>query len=196
MKLVGVTGPIASGKTSFAAMLAEKGALVIDADAIARDVVKPGKPAWQQIINYFGEDILQPNREIDRRKLGEIVFNAPEKLASLNKIVHPHVIAQIDRELENIERQYGNGQVVVVDVPLLIEVGLHKRCDLVVVVTADEDIRFARLLKQGLPKEDAKARMKAQKDKEKLEEEADIVIKNNTTLNALREKAEEVWLRI
>ncbi|MEW5706137.1 MAG: dephospho-CoA kinase [Actinomycetota bacterium] len=196
MKLVGVTGPIASGKTSFAAMLAEKGALVIDADAIARDVVKPGKPAWQQIINYFGEDILQPNREIDRRKLGEIVFNAPEKLASLNKIVHPHVIAQIDRELENIERQYGNGQVVVVDVPLLIEVGLHKRCDLVVVVTADEDIRFARLLKQGLSKEDAKARMKAQKDKEKLEEEADIVIKNNTTLNALREKAEEVWLRI
>ncbi|MCL6472732.1 MAG: dephospho-CoA kinase [Firmicutes bacterium] len=196
MKLIGVTGPIASGKTMVASLLEEKGAVVINADQIAREVVEPGKPAWHEVVDQFGQDILNEDHNINRRKLGNIVFNNPEKLAILNKIIHPPVIAEIDRRIEEIEKKYMDGKIVIADVPLLIEVGMHKKCDLTVVVTADRQIRIDRLIRQGLTKDEAESRINSQKGKEALEKEADVVIQNNGSLEELKAKVNELWQQI
>jgi len=193
LKTIGITGPIASGKSTVTSLLKAKGAVTIDADEIAGDVVEPGKLAWKEIVAYFGEDILLPDRRLNRRKLGKIVFENPEKLAVLNSIIHPPVINEIGKRTKQVEAEYGDGKVVVVDVPLLIEVGLHRQCDLTVVVTADKSIRSRRLQEQGLAKEEAESRIAAQSEKEMLEKHADIVIQNNGSLTELEEKVEELW---
>ncbi len=196
MKLIGVTGSIGSGKSTVASLLAEKGAIVVDADKIAREVIEPGKPAWSQVVERFGEEILNPDRTINRRKLGNIVFGNPSELELLNSIIHPPVIEEIDGIVEQAEKEFGDGKVVVIDAPLLIEVGLHKTCDLTVVVTADKDIRLGRLLSQGLSKKEAESRINAQEGKERLEREADVVIQNNDTLSELKEKVDSLWEQI
>lgn len=196
MKLIGVTGPIASGKSTVASLLEEKGAILINADQIAREVVEPGKPAWREVVNQFGRDILDEGYNINRRKLGKIVFNNPEKLAILNKIIHPPVILEIDRRIEEIKKKYMDGKIVIADVPLLIEVGMHKKCDLTVVVTADRQVRVDRLIRQGLTKDEAESRVNSQKGKEALEKEADVVIQNNGSLEELRTKVNELWQKI
>jgi len=193
LKSIGITGPIASGKSTVASLLKEKGAMVIDADRIARDVVEPDKPAWKEIVAYFGEDVLLHDRRLNRRKLGKIVFENPDKLEVLNKAIHPPVIDEINKRVKHVEAEYGDGKVVVIDVPLLIEVGLHKQCDLTVVVTADKNIRRQRLQEKGLTKEEAESRVAAQSEKEKLEEQADIVIENNGPFAELEKKVDELW---
>lgn len=193
MRIIGITGPIASGKTTVTSLLKEKGAIAIDADEIARDVVEPGKPAWREIVAYFGEDVLLHDRRLNRRKLGKIVFENPDKLEALNKAIHPQVIDEINKRVKQVEAAYGDGKVVVIDVPLLIEVGLHKQCDLTVVVTADKDIRKQRLQEKGLTKEEAESRVAAQSEKEKLEKQADIFIENNGPFAELEKKVDELW---
>lgn len=195
MKLIGLTGSIASGKSTVAALLKEKGAVVIDADQIAKEVVERGKPAYQTIVKQFGEDILKPDRSIDRAKLAGVVFNDPEKLSLLNSIVHPEVMADIKDKLDDYAKNAPES-IVVLDIPLLIEVGFHKNCDLTVVVSADKDIRLKRLLEKGLSQDEAQARINAQSNKEGLESEADIVIENNSTIKDLQEKVDEIWERI
>jgi dephospho-CoA kinase len=195
MKVIGLTGSIASGKSTVAAFLREKGATVIDADEIAKEVVATGKPAYQKIVEHFGADILRPDRSIDRSKLGKIVFKDPEKLSLLNSIVHPEVMADVEAKLESYAKSAPDS-VIVLDIPLLIEVGFHKRGDLTIVVSADKDIRLKRLMDKGLPQSEAEARIAAQSDKDRLESEADIVLNNNSTLKDLREKVEDIWQRI
>lgn len=196
MKLIGITGAIGSGKSTVAAFLKEKGAIVIDADQIAREVVEPQKPAWKQVVDYFGEGILRSDGEINRRELGRVVFGHPETLARLNEIIHPHVINEIDERIERFEREFKNGKTVVIDVPLLFEVGIHKRCKLTVAVTADREIRMQRLLDKGISREEIEQRMESQKGKEILERQADVIVENNGTLAELKEKVNKLWERI
>lgn len=196
MKVVGITGPIASGKSTVSGLLKEKGASIIDADLIAREAIKPETPAWKEIVAHFGKAILQSDKSIDRRKLGMIVFNNPSEMAFLNRAIHPRVIAEIESGLEAIERRYGDGKVVVIDVPLLFETGLNKLSDITVVVNAEEEIRLGRLISKGVPKDEAKQRIIAQKGKEVFEKLANIVIENNGTPEELERKVDELWERI
>jgi dephospho-CoA kinase len=160
MILVGVTGGVATGKTTVATMFRRYGAVVIDADELAREVVKPGKPAWRQIVRTFGRQILNPDRTINRHALGAIVFHDKKKLRRLEGIIHPRVA----REQERLTRQASRSNpkaVVVYDVPLLFEAGIDKRVDKIAVVTADRDTQIARLKKRnGLTRTDALRRIK------------------------------------
>lgn len=193
MKIIGVTGPIASGKSTVTALLKEKGAHVIDADLVAREVVEPGKPAWAYIVEHFGESVLQPDQHIDRSELGRIVFEDAGQLTALNEIVHPRVMEEVDDRLRELEATSSPEAVVVIDVPLLIEVGMDKRCAHTVVVKADEEIRLERLLEKGLSKEEAESRVDAQHGKDALAKFADVVIANNGTLDGLKEQTEALW---
>ncbi len=196
MKVIGITGAIGSGKSTVASFLKEKGAIVIDADQVAREVVEPGKPAWKQVVDYFGESILLSSGEIDRRELGKRVFGYPEELARLNEIVHPYVITEIERRVEQLRSELKNGQAVVVDVPLLFEAGMHTHCDITVAVTAAKEIRMERLLERGMSRAEIERRMESQKAKDILEQQADVIIENNGTLAELKEKVNELWKRI
>ncbi|HCH00146.1 MAG TPA: dephospho-CoA kinase [Actinobacteria bacterium] len=193
MKIIGVTGPIASGKSAVTALLKEKGANVIDADIIAREVVEPGRPAWTDIVEYFGESVLRPDQSIDRPELGRIVFGDAKQLSILNEIVHPRVMEEVDSRLRELAGTNSPDAVVVIDVPLLIEVGMNKRCAHTVLVIADEDVRLERLLKKGLSREEAESRVDAQHGKDALAKFADMVIVNNGTLDELKEQTEALW---
>lgn len=190
MLTVGLTGGIGAGKSEVSRLLVECGAVLIDADKIAREVVEPGTPGLAAVVDAFGEDILTPDGSLDRPKLGAIVFTDPEKLALLNSIVHPLVGAR-SRELETAASQ---DAVIVHDVPLLAENGLAPLYDVVVVVDVAPKTQLDRLIRlRGMTEEDARARMAAQATREKRLETADIVIDNDVPLEELERRVREVW---
>ncbi|GGK58037.1 dephospho-CoA kinase [Streptomyces flaveus] len=190
MLTVGLTGGIGAGKSEVSRLLVECGAVLIDADKIAREVVEPGTPGLAAVVDAFGEDILTPDGSLDRPKLGAIVFTDPEKLALLNSIVHPLVGAR-SRELETAASQ---DAVIVHDVPLLAENGLAPLYDVVVVVDVAPETQLDRLIRlRGMTEEDARARMAAQATREKRLETADIVIDNDVPLEELERRVREVW---
>ena len=162
MILVGVTGGVATGKSTVAEMFGHCGAIVIDADQLAREVVQPGKPAWRDIIHTFGTGVLNPDRTINRRALGSLVFSHPRKRRQLERIIHPRVA----REQQRLTRQAARidpDTIVIYDVPLLFEVGIDKRVDKIVTVTADRETQIARLSKRnGLSRSEALRRIKSQ----------------------------------
>lgn len=178
--LVGLTGTIGSGKTTTASMLKEMGAHIIDADAICRDLVLPNKPAWKEIIQSFGKEILQVDRQdIDRAKLADIIFNDKLKKDQLEKILHPRVINQEIEIADQVFREYPNA-IVVVEAALLIESGNDQRMDKVIVVTCDEEQSIERAMKRGsLSREDAISRIKNQMPQAKKIKTADFVLENN-----------------
>ncbi|WP_073952475.1 dephospho-CoA kinase [Streptomyces kebangsaanensis] len=190
MLSVGLTGGIGAGKSEVSRLLVECGAVLIDADRIAREVVAPGTPGLQAVVDAFGRDVLAEDGSLDRPRLGAIVFADPEKLAVLNAIVHPLVGAR-SRALQ--EAAAGDA-VVVHDVPLLTENGLAPLYDVVVVVDASPETQLDRLVRlRGMTEEDARARMAAQATREKRLEIADIVIGNDVPLERLEERVREVW---
>ncbi|MEV6023221.1 dephospho-CoA kinase [Streptomyces sp. NPDC052036] len=190
MLKVGLTGGIGAGKSEVSRLLVERGAVLIDADRIAREVVAPGTPGLAAIVEAFGEDVLTPDGTLDRPGLGSLVFADPEKLAVLNSIVHPLVGAR-SRELETAASE---DAVVVHDVPLLTENGLAPLYDVVVVVDASPGTQLDRLVRlRGMTEGDARARMAAQAPREKRREIADIVIDNDVPLEELRRRVGEVW---
>ncbi|MFE7891369.1 dephospho-CoA kinase [Streptomyces sp. NPDC057412] len=190
MLKVGLTGGIGAGKSEVSRLLVEHGAVLIDADRIAREVVAPGTPGLAAVVEAFGEDVLAADGSLDRPKLGSIVFADPERLAVLNSIVHPLVGAR-SRELE--EAAAGDA-VVVHDVPLLTENGLAPLYDLVIVVDAGPDTQLERLTRlRGMTEEDARARMAAQATREQRRAIADIVIDNDVPLEELRRRVKDVW---
>ena len=190
MLKVGLTGGIGAGKSEVSRLLVEQGAVLIDADRIAREVVAPGTPGLAAIVDAFGEDVLAPDESLDRPKLGSIVFADPAKLAALNAIVHPLVGAR-SRELESAAAP---DAVVVHDVPLLAENGLAGLYDVVVVVDARPETQLDRLVRlRGMTEEDARARMAAQATREKRLEIADVVIDNDVPLPELELRVQEVW---
>ncbi|MER6071199.1 dephospho-CoA kinase [Streptomyces sp. NPDC001852] len=190
MLKVGLTGGIGAGKSEVSRLLVEHGAVLIDADRIAREVVAPGTPGLAAVVEAFGEDVLTADGSLDRPKLGSIVFADPEKLAVLNSIVHPLVGAR-SRELEEAAAA---DAVVIHDVPLLTENALAPLYDLVVVVDATPETQLDRLVRlRGMTEEDARARMAAQATREQRRRIADIVIDNDVPLDALHKRVGEVW---
>ncbi|WP_399938724.1 dephospho-CoA kinase [Streptomyces sp. BBFR25] len=190
MLKVGLTGGIGAGKSEVSRLLVEHGAVLIDADRIAREVVAPGTPGLGAVVEAFGEDVLAADGSLDRPKLGSIVFADPEKLAVLNGIVHP-LVGERSRALEEAAAE---DAVVVHDVPLLTENGLAPLYDLVVVVDADPATQLDRLVRlRGMTEQDARARMAAQATREQRREIADVVVDNDVPLEELRRRVAEVW---
>ncbi|MEU6122517.1 dephospho-CoA kinase [Streptomyces sp. NPDC047123] len=190
MLKVGLTGGIGAGKSEVSRLLAASGAVLIDADKIAREVVAPGTPGLAAVVEAFGSDILAEDGSLDRPRLGTIVFADPEKLAVLNSLVHPLVGA---RSAE-LEEAAADDAVVVHDVPLLAENGLAPLYDLVVVVDASPETQLDRLVRlRGMTEEDARARMAAQATRDKRLEIADVVIDNDGPLEGLAERVGAVW---
>ncbi|MHC5906375.1 dephospho-CoA kinase [Streptomyces sp. S6] len=190
MLTVGLTGGIGAGKSEVSRLLVGAGAVLVDADRIAREVVAPGTAGLAAVVEAFGEGVLGGDGALDRPKLGAIVFADPEKLALLNSIVHPLVGAR-SRELEEAAPA---DAVVVHDVPLLAENGLAGLYDLVIVVDVAPETQLDRLVRlRGMSEEDARARMAAQATREKRREIADIVIDNDVPLAELERRVREVW---
>ncbi|MDI3462235.1 MAG: Dephospho-CoA kinase [Nitrospira sp.] len=162
MMLVGLTGGVATGKSTVAKMFRQCGAVVIDADELAREVVRPGKPAWREIVMAFGKSILHPDRTIDRHALGAIVFHDKKNLRRLERIIHPRVAREQAKLAKRAERKDPKA-IVIYDVPLLFEADIDKRVDKIIVVTADRDTQIARLRKRnGLSRSEALRRIRNQ----------------------------------
>ncbi|MEU9638000.1 dephospho-CoA kinase [Streptomyces tendae] len=190
MLKVGLTGGIGAGKSEVSRLLVEHGAVLIDADRIAREVVAPGTPGLAAVVAAFGEDVLAEDGTLDRPKLGSIVFADPDRLAVLNGIVHP-LVGERSRALEEAAAE---DAVVVHDVPLLTENGLAPLYDLVVVVDADPATQLDRLVRlRGMTEQDARARMAAQATREQRREIADVVVDNDVPLDELRRRVKELW---
>ncbi|MGW1865619.1 dephospho-CoA kinase [Streptomyces mauvecolor] len=190
MLKVGLTGGIGAGKSEVSRLLVSYGAVLIDADRIAREVVEPGTPGLAAVVEAFGPGILSADGTLDRPRLGGIVFSDPEKLATLNKIVHPLVGAR-SAELESTA---GPDSVVIHDVPLLTENGLAALYDLVVVVDAAPETQLDRLVRlRGMTSEEARARMAAQADRAQRLAVADLVIDNDGPLESLEPQVRKVW---
>ncbi|MFL6117887.1 MAG: dephospho-CoA kinase [Catenulispora sp.] len=193
MLRVGLTGGIGSGKSEVSQRLARLGAVVIDADQVAREVVEPGTPGLREVVATFGEGVLRPDGSLDREGLGRIVFADADKLAQLNAIVHPLVGERIAAIMADVERHHPDG-VVVYDVPLLVENNLQGRYDVVVVVAASPETQLQRLVGQrGMAAADAQARIAAQAPLDAKLAVADYVINNDRDLAALDGQVGEVW---
>ena len=189
---IGLTGGVGAGKSTVAAMLAELGAVVIDADAIAREVVEPGTPGLAAVVDHFGRDVLGPDGGLDRPKLASIVFGDEQQRQALNAIVHPLVGARMGELMAAAPAD----AVVVWDVPLLVENGSAGGFDTVVVVEADPDVRVARLAARGMAEHDARERMASQATDEQRRAVADEVVVNNGDVDELRRRVREVWEKI
>ena len=190
MYLVGLTGGIGSGKSAVAARFVHNGAELVDADQVAREVVEPDKPAWKKLVEHFGAEILDSEGFIDRPKLGQIVFGDDAKRRLLNEITHPPVIAEIASRLELLQAFDG---LVILDVPLLVESGVDRGYEAVVVVAAKPDTQLQRLVElRGMRPEDAQARIAAQAPLEDKLAAATHVIWNEGTLDELSAAVDEV----
>ncbi|MFD7015456.1 dephospho-CoA kinase [Streptomyces sp. NPDC059928] len=193
MLKVGLTGGIGAGKSEVSRLFVSYGAVLIDADRIAREVVEPGTPGLAAVVEAFGPGVLSVDGTLDRPKLGGIVFSDPDKLATLNKIVHPLVGARSAA----LESAAGPDSVVIHDVPLLAENGLAPLYDLVVVVDAAPETQLDRLVRlRGMTADEARARMGAQADRAQRLAVADIVIDNDGPLEALEPQVRKVWERL
>ena len=195
MKLVGLTGGIATGKSTVAEMFVDLGARLIDADLLARDVVQPGKPAWHEIVQSFGPQVLNRDQTINREALAEIVFNEPPARQKLNSITHPRIGKEL---MERVSRYRKEGaEIVIFDAALLLETPAVNWIKPVVVVTADEETRIKRLKQRnGLTREQALSRIRAQWPDEKRAALADYVIDNSGTRDELRGKVEDTWHKL
>ncbi|MDH6127121.1 dephospho-CoA kinase [Kitasatospora sp. GP82] len=193
MLRIGLTGGIGAGKSEVSRQLAELGAVIVDSDLIAREVVAPGTEGLRAVAAEFGPEILRPDGSLDRAALGAVVFADPARLAALNAIVHPLVRAR-SAELESAA---GPGDIVVHDVPLLAENGLAPLYELVIVVDVDDEVRLERLVRlRGMSEAEAKARMAAQATREARLAVADLVIDNSGPLSELAPRVREVWAQL
>jgi dephospho-CoA kinase len=197
MKVVTLTGGIASGKSTVVRMLRELGAQVVDADVLAREVVSPGEPALAEIVAAFGEEVLLPSGELDRKKLGALVFSDPERRERLNAIVHPRVRERIRHRLEEI-RAENQEAVVVLDVPLLFDVPLPDLEALpAVVVYASPETQLQRLRERdGLAQDEAERRLRAQRPLREKLGRARWVVDNDGDLDRTREQVERLWAEL
>lgn len=193
MILLGLTGGVATGKSTVAKMFRRHGAVVIDADELARTVVQPGKPAWRDIVRSFGSEVLDPDRTINRRALGSIVFSHPAKRRRLEHIIHPRVA----REQQRLTRQAGKKDpmaVVIYDVPLLFEAGIDSRVDKIVVVTADRETQIARLRKRnGFSRSEALRRIRSQMPMKRKRQLADFVLDGTEDRNLLKKDVAKIY---
>lgn len=197
VKIIGLTGNIASGKSSVAQMFEKLGARIIDADLVARAVVEPNRPAWNEIRDTFGAEVLNPDGTIDREKLGEIVFNDEEKRKALNEITHPRIIEEIKGL---IERSRDEGvKVTIIEAALIVEKGgwLRDIIDNLIVVSASEDSRIERLMyRNGYSREEALSRIRSQMPSAEKEKHGDFIIDNSTSLEDTGSQVISIWEKI
>lgn len=193
MILVGLTGGVATGKSTVARMFKQCGATVIDADALAREVVLPGKPAWRDIVRRFGKSILNADRTINRQALGAIVFSHPTQRRVLERIVHPRVAREQIKLTRGAARKDRHA-VVIYDVPLLFEAGIDKRVKKTIVVTADQNTQIARLKKRnGFTRAEALRRIRSQMPLSKKIRRADMVIDGTLPRPVGRKHVQDVF---
>jgi dephospho-CoA kinase len=194
--LIGLTGGIASGKSTVARRLYEHGAVHIDADQVARRVVEPGKPAYQAVVEAFGPEIVRPDGRIDRERLGGIVFHDDAARAKLNGIVHPAVRELSRRLIADAERENPDA-VVVYDVPLLVEASVDHPFDLVVVTSAGRKEQVKRLVEErGMDPIHAEARVDSQVGDDERRKIADVVIDTSGTVGHTVSQTDALWARI
>ena len=194
MLIVGLTGGIVSGKTTIAKMFQELGAQVIDADEIARKVVRPGEKAWQGIVEYFGPGILREDLEINRKKLADIVFSNKEKLAVLNSITHPEIILMLKKQINQLKNKYQKNIICIVEAPLLFEAHLEDMMDKIIVVYLNREEQLKRLLlRNNLTREEAIQRIESQMPLEEKLSRADYVIDNCFSLQQTKKQVLQVW---
>jgi dephospho-CoA kinase len=193
MIIVGLTGGIASGKSLVAKALKDLGAHIIDADKIVHELLEPGQQAWEEVLAYFGNDIGLPDRTIDRRKLGEIVFNDPGKRAWLNHCLHPKVFEVFATQVRHLSARQPDA-IVVFDAALLIETGYHKKMDKVIVVYAEEEHQLKRLMERDrFTYKQAVARIRSQMPLGEKRLHADYVIKNTGTRQDAERQTREIF---
>lgn len=189
----GLTGGIASGKTTVARLFAEHGAFVLDADAIAHDLMRPGSVAFDEVVARFGREILDERGAIDRPSLGRIIFHDSGARRDLDGIVHPRILPEVERRIA-IYLADGHASIVVVDAALLVESGIYSRLDRLVVVKCNPATQILRLMaRSGLREEDAAARVAAQAPLEDKLAVADYVVDTEGTLRRTREETDRVW---
>lgn len=191
MKKVGLTGGIGSGKSTVARMLADEGFPVVDADQIAREIMEPGSPVLAQVAEVFGEDLIDDTGALNRAELAKRAFSSTEQTEKLNALTHPAIRAESTRRFDEAEK--AGARAVIYDMPLLVDLGLHRDMDMTVVVDVDVDERVRRLVdKRGLTEADARARIAQQVDDDTRRAAADIVVDNNGPLEALAAQVEKV----
>lgn len=196
MILVGLTGGVACGKSSVARLFQDCGAVLIDADVLARTVVEPGKPAFKAIVNAFGNKVLAADGTLDRSALAKIVFGSPAKLKKLNAIVHPRVAREQARLIRAIKAQEPDA-VVIYDAPVLFEAGAHRRMDKIIVVSADEETQITRLrTRNHLSKAEALRRIKSQMPLEKKVKLADYVIDGTLSYEQTKHEVERIYAEL
>jgi dephospho-CoA kinase len=194
--ILGITGGIGSGKSTASQILGGLGALVIDADIVGHKIYQPDTPAWREIVDTFGADVVAPDRTIDRAKLGPIVFSAPEKLEALNKIMHGKIYAYIQGQIDYV-RDHDPNRVIAVEAAILLEAGWRSLVEALWVVVASEDVVINRLqIYKNMGEAQARARINAQMTNDERIAQADQVIWNNDGLPELRQAVEASWQRL
>ena len=190
MKMIGLTGGIGAGKSTVSARLRDRGAVIVDADAITKELQQPGTEVFAAMVARFGDQILAADGTLDRQRVADIVFNDPEELVALNSIVHPAVGKEIFRR---IQEQIGTDRLVVLDIPLLRKDGIYAVQGVLVVDTPVETA-IRRLVEQrGMDEEDARARVANQLTREQRREMADVVVDNSGAPEDLDAQLDEVW---
>lgn len=193
MLIVGLTGGVASGKTAVSGALKREGAYIIDADQIARELVQPKQPAWDELIRAFGTEILQEEGFIDRKKLAERIFRDPKQREVVDQILHPRIKEEMDRRIKEIVRKDPEA-IVVIDAPLLIELGAHRKVDILIVVTSTPTQQMERLKERdGRSLEEAQGIFAAQLPIEEKVKLADIIIRNEGSLEEMEKRAKGVF---
>jgi dephospho-CoA kinase len=196
MVIAGLTGSIATGKSTVSTILKDLGAFIVDADKVARDVVAPGMRAWEEIVRIFGKDILHAEGEIDRESLARIVFSDSTMRRMLEEIIHPDVMRVMDEEISSIKAGVPDA-VVILDVPLLIETGMHKGVSEVIVVYCPEDMQIMRLMiRDKISEEEALARVRAQISIEEKRRYASLLIDNSASVDDTRKQVEDAYHRL
>jgi dephospho-CoA kinase len=203
MVVIGVTGGVGTGKSTVAKMFQDLGAVVLDADAMAHQLMEPKRLCWRRVVERFGEDILNEDQSINRRRLAEIVFRDARRRRDLEAIIHPQVLRQIKQRLHRLGRSRQPGvarggqarrvRAVVLDVPLLVEVDAQGMADALVVVTAPRDVQIQRLSHRYGDPEEAHVRIAAQMELSAKAALADVVVDNAGTLDATRTQVKRIW---
>jgi len=195
MKVIGLTGGIGSGKSTVSQFLAELGAVILNADEVGHEAFKPDSEGWREVVTAFGRQILIPNGNIDRQKLGEIVFGHPECLSRLNQIMHPRIYDRVKAQLAEYRRQ--GTRVVVLEAPLLLEAGWTPLVDEVWVTTTPKATVLKRLEERsGMSQAESLTRIRSQLSSGERVKHADVVINTDCSLNELKSKVKELWQRL